>query len=220
LRGNPLKRIVSYGWAPFAIINLTRPVRLYLNCLPVALCIFHVFLKMACWIRGCTTKGGKKDSSRKKSLFTACTEKMYNNWCDNGIAARGINEFSKKSRICELHFQKDNILREDIFHMADGATITVQRKVPKLKEDAVPSIFPSEIISYCRLNLINEEQQKEQQDGETSITTQLKSTVNCSVSVPANCESDNLITHYEQGCSVNADNNKLQTWPEIKRMPD
>lgn len=50
----------------------------------------------------------------------------------------------------------------------------------------------------------------------TSITIQLKSTVNCSVSMPAKCESDNLITHYEQGCSVNADNNKLQTWPEIK----
>lgn len=109
-------------------------------------------IEMACWIRGCTTKGGKKDSSRKKNLFTACTEKMFNNWCDNGIAARGINEFSKKSCICELHFQKDNILREDIFYMADGAIITVQRKVPKLK-DAVPSIFPSEIISYYRLNL-------------------------------------------------------------------
>jgi len=103
LRGSPLKRIVSYGWAPFAIINLTRPARLY----PIVYLWLYAFfmIKMACWIRGCTTKGGKKDSSRKKSLFTACTEKMFNNWCDNGIAARGINEFSKKSRICEKQKQ-------------------------------------------------------------------------------------------------------------------
>lgn len=148
---------------------------------------------------------------KEEKPFYSLHGKMFNNWCDNGIAARSINEFSKKSRICELHFQKDNILREDIFHMADGATITVQRKVSKLKEDVVPS----EIISCYCLNLINEEQQKEQQNGETSITTQLKNTVNCFVFVPAKCKSDNLISHYEQDCSVNADN-KLQTWPEIK----
>ncbi|XP_071642320.1 uncharacterized protein [Temnothorax longispinosus] len=163
---------------------------------------------MACWINGCTTKGGKKETFTKKSLFTARTEKMLQCWRDNGIAARGINELSKKSRICELHFEKDDTLREDIFHMADIATITVQRKIPKLKEDAVSSIFPSE-ISYCCLNRINEEKPKEQQNGETSITAQLKSTVNCSVSVPAECESDNPILHHEQG--------ELQTWTEIKK---
>ncbi|KAM0734121.1 hypothetical protein ACS0PU_012486 [Formica fusca] len=169
---------------------------------------------MACWIRGCTTKGGKiKDASRKKSLFTARTEKMLNNWRDSGIAARGINEFSKKSRICELHFQKDDILQEDIFYMADSTTITVQRKIPKLKEDAVPCIFPSEII-YYRLNLINEEKE---QNEETSITAQLESTVNCSVSVLAKCESNNPISHHEQDCPANGDNNELQTWAEIKR---
>ncbi|KYQ54440.1 hypothetical protein ALC60_06672, partial [Trachymyrmex zeteki] len=68
-------------------------------------------------------------------------------WRANGITARGINEFSKKSRICELHFQKDDILRKDV-HMADGATVTVQRKVSKLKEEAVPSVFPSAISYY------------------------------------------------------------------------
>lgn len=171
---------------------------------------------MACWIRGCTTKGGKKDASRKKSLFTARTEKMFNNWRDSGIAARGINEFSKKSRICELHFQKDDILREDIFHMTDGATIIVQRKIPKLKEDAVPHILPVSEISYYHLNPIDEEKRKEQQNAGTSITAQLKSTVNCSVSMPAKCQSDNPISHHEQCCPANGDN-ELQTWAEIKR---
>lgn len=126
---------------------------------------------MSCWIRGCSTKGGKNDASRKRSLFTAHTEEMFNNWSENGIATRGINEFSKKSRICELHFKKDDILKEDTFQMVDGTTITVQRKIPKLKEDAVPSIFPSKILSkiaYYRFNPIYEEKREEQQNEETS----------------------------------------------------
>ncbi|EZA48520.1 uncharacterized protein LOC113563599 [Ooceraea biroi] len=170
---------------------------------------------MACWIRGCTTKGGKKDTSRKKSLFTARTEQMFKNWCDSEIAERGINEFSKKSRICELHFENMDILREDIFHMADGATITVQRKVPKLKEDAVPSIFPS---STYRLNPIYEENRKElQNEG----TTQLESTINHSVSVLPTCESDVNPIYHEEDCSANKDaldnRYELQTWAAMKR---
>jgi len=155
---------------------------------------------MACWIRNCITKGGKENV--KKSLFKGQTEEMFNNWRDSGIAAKGINEFSRKSRICELHFQKDDIFQEDIFYMADGTTITMPRKVPKLKEDAVPCIFPSEIISYYRWNPINKED-REEQNGETSITAQSKSTVNCSISVPAECESNNLISHHEQSCPAN-----------------
>ncbi|XP_036144611.1 uncharacterized protein LOC105839129 [Monomorium pharaonis] len=168
---------------------------------------------MSCWIRGCTTKSGKKDASKKKSLFTACTEKMFNNWRDSEIAARGINTFSKTSRICELHFQKDDIIKEDIFYMADGTTITVQRKIPKLKEDAVPSIFPSVIMYYNVLNPINKEKLKEQNEG-TRITDQLKNTVNCFVSVPP-CESKNHISHHEQ--NYTNEDNELQTWIEIKK---
>lgn len=166
---------------------------------------------MACWIRGCTTKGGK-NALEKRSLFKAHTQKMFNNWCDSGIAARG-KEFSQKCRICELHFQKDDIIREDVFHMTDGTTITMSRKKPKLKEDAVPSIFSSG-ISYC-VNLINEDKQKEQQNRGTNITTQLKSLINCFVSVPDKHESDNSISHHEQRCLVNENKNELHTWAEI-----
>ncbi|XP_026830310.1 uncharacterized protein LOC113563192 [Ooceraea biroi] len=140
----------SYGWTPFVIIYLSLLPITELNRvksesdekIPVAL-----YMKWLVGYVDVLPKEGKK-MLQEKSLFTAHTEKMFNNWRDNGIAERGINEFSKKSRICELHFEKNDILREDIFHMADGATITVQRKVPKLKEDAVPSIFPSITYRY------------------------------------------------------------------------
>lgn len=165
---------------------------------------------MACWIRGCTTKGGKNE--KKKSRFRARTESMLNNWRASGIAAKGINEFNKQSRICELHFQKNDILYEDIFPMADGTNITVQRKVPKLKEDAVPCIFPSNTkISFCRY--LNDEEKE--QNRETNITTQLESTVNCSVSVLPKEPNNNHISHHKQDCA-NGDN-ELQTWTEIKR---
>ena len=58
---------------------------------------------MACWIRGCTTKG--KKNAEKRSLFNALMEK-FNNWRDNGIIAKGNKEFTQKSRICQLHFER------------------------------------------------------------------------------------------------------------------
>ena len=175
---------------------------------------------MVCWIRGCTTKGGKK--STKKSLFTAHTEEMFNNWCKSGIAIKGINEFNKKSRICELHFQKDDVLRKDIVDMADDSTITVERKVPKLREGAIPSIFPSvssrsKEISYCYENFINEEKEKEEQNERSSIS-HLKNTVNCSISMPDK-DSDNSFLWNESVSMPNEDSNNLLLHNEEDSVP-
>lgn len=48
--------------------------------------------------------------------------------------------FSKNSRICERHFVGTDILRHDVF-LIDGKTVRLPRKLPKLKDDAVPCIF-------------------------------------------------------------------------------
>lgn len=57
-------------------------------------------------------------------------------------------KIEKKSRICELHFKSEDIIREDAFLQADGTVIYVKRKNPKLKEGAVPLIFPQNIPYY------------------------------------------------------------------------
>ncbi|KYN15248.1 hypothetical protein ALC57_12547 [Trachymyrmex cornetzi] len=143
---------------------------------------------MSCWIRGCPTKSGLT----KRSLFTPYSDEMFKNWKDSGIAKKGINKFSKKSRVCELHFQKDDVIRVDTFKIEGSEDFTVPRKVPKLRKGAIPSIFPpvrrydinsiAEQINYYRINVINTQNHTKQQTGETSVA-QLTSTFNCFVFV-------------------------------------
>ncbi|KAG5347670.1 CBX5 protein, partial [Acromyrmex charruanus] len=135
---------------------------------------------MSCWIRGCPTKSGLT----KKSLFTPYSDEMFNKWKDSGIAKKGINKFTKKSRVCELHFQKDDVIRVDTFKIEGSEDFLVPRKVPKLRKGAIPSIFPpvryyhinsiGEQINYYRIN-VNKQNQKKQQTGETSVVAQLTS---------------------------------------------
>ena len=149
----------------------------------------HLDRKMSCWIRGCPTKSGLM----KRSLFTPYSDEIFNKWKDSGIAKKGVNKFTKKSRVCELHFQKDDFIRVDTFKIEGSEDFLVPRKVPKLRKGAIPSIFPpvrhyhinsiDEQINYYRINIINKQNQKKQQTGETSVVAHLTSTFNCFVFV-------------------------------------
>ncbi|XP_011157206.1 uncharacterized protein LOC105194151 isoform X1 [Solenopsis invicta] len=139
-----------------------------------------------CYIRGCTTRGGSHSTGRK--LFAASTEKMFNAWRDSKIARRCVGKkFSQKSRICDLHFRKNDIERYETFRTTDGSMVTVLRRKPILKEDAVPSIFPLKIERFRRRPKYP---RKKQQYKETSTTTLLKHMVNCFDSVPVKTETD------------------------------
>lgn len=68
----------------------------------------------------------------------------YNIFCTKNI------KITKNSKICELHFKSEDIIKEDAFPQVDGTVIYVKRKNAKLKEAAVPSIFPIQNIPYCQ----------------------------------------------------------------------
>ena len=63
------------------------------------------------------------------------------------MSARNV-EINKNSRFCELHFKPEDIIKEDAFVQTDGTVIYVPRQRRKLKEGAVPSIFPLKRIPY------------------------------------------------------------------------
>src|SRR5580765_2060640 len=73
---------------------------------------------------------------------------MFISWY-NILSTKNI-KIKKNSRICELHFKSEDIIKEDVFLQVDGTVIYVKRKNPKLKEEAVPSIFPLKNIPYCQ----------------------------------------------------------------------
>lgn len=46
--------------------------------------------------------------------------------------------------MCARHFQEQEVIHEEVFTRADGSSVTLPRKKPKLKEGAVPTIFPGQ----------------------------------------------------------------------------
>lgn len=56
---------------------------------------------------------------------------------------RADAELTKNSRVCELHFHEDEIERFYVTKLVDGSISKIERKLPKLKSEAVPSQFPN-----------------------------------------------------------------------------
>jgi len=71
---------------------------------------------------------------------------MFTSWY-NIMSTKNI-KINRNSRVCELHFKSEDIIKEDTFMQADGKIIYVTRKNPKLKEEAVPLIFPIKKTPY------------------------------------------------------------------------
>lgn len=69
---------------------------------------------------------------------------MFISW-KNIMCTKNIT-LKRNSRICELHFKSNDIIKEDIFLQADGTIIHLKRKYPTLKKGAVPSIFPKKTM--------------------------------------------------------------------------
>ena len=47
----------------------------------------------------------------------------------------------KHHAICELHFKKEEVLKDFVHLMADGSTYTLAKDKPSLKKGSTPSIF-------------------------------------------------------------------------------
>lgn len=53
--------------------------------------------------------------------------------------------FSKNKAICELHFTEENISRYFETTIVNGTAVSIEREVPRLKENAIPTIFTKKI---------------------------------------------------------------------------
>ena len=100
----------------------------------------HTALKMGrkCCVPGCRTN---YEDESKFSVFTfPKDDDLKRKWLRQ--IPREL-EVTKQTVVCELHFLKEFVLREDAITRSDGTLLVVPRKIPKLSKDAYPSIFPN-----------------------------------------------------------------------------
>ncbi|GBO00858.1 hypothetical protein AVEN_54837-1 [Araneus ventricosus] len=85
---------------------------------------------------------GNYDESTKVAVFSFPNdERLREKWLH--AIRRTDFKITKNSKVCEKHFKDGEVLRNSTFcNEKTGETISAPLKRPKLKENAVPSIFP------------------------------------------------------------------------------
>ncbi|XP_046394679.1 uncharacterized protein LOC124162252 isoform X2 [Ischnura elegans] len=101
----------------------------------------------SCCVPGCST--GYSSSKRKNkrlgvkngSLFKAKSESQLEKW--RKAIPRKDKVLAITDRVCERHFSPDDIIRSYETRLPDGTIHKIERGIPLLKNEAVPSIFPN-----------------------------------------------------------------------------
>lgn len=86
----------------------------------------------------------EQGTNEKRFTFTCRgDEETFKCW-QNKIP-RSDKVFTRSDRLCELHFQKEDIIRAP--HIIQGGKVVelTPYERPKLKESAIPSIWPSKL---------------------------------------------------------------------------
>ncbi|XP_035213567.1 uncharacterized protein LOC118187451 [Stegodyphus dumicola] len=113
---------------------------------------------------GCTTvrEKNKKLGIKNPSRFRAPKDPLLlKKWAL--AIRRGDKMITPYDVVCELHFQKEDIRRFYETKLPDGTISRLKMGVPRLREDAIPSIFP-----YGSHNLKSSEKKKKRSKGLSS----------------------------------------------------
>ncbi|KAH6920747.1 hypothetical protein HPB50_028265 [Hyalomma asiaticum] len=94
-----------------------------------------------CYVPGCTSGYRKDARSSDRHFFYAPSDLgLRSAW--NRAIPRADKELTTKSRVCDLHFHEQDILKTYV-HVIDGKTIEIPRGKWSLAKDAVPKVFPN-----------------------------------------------------------------------------
>lgn len=94
-----------------------------------------------CCVPGCASGYRKDASSSDRHFFYAPSDVgLRSAW--NKAIPRADKELTTKSRVCDLHFHEQDILKTYV-HVIDGKTIEIPRGKWSLAKDAVPKVFPN-----------------------------------------------------------------------------
>ncbi|CAL1264091.1 unnamed protein product [Larinioides sclopetarius] len=85
---------------------------------------------------------GNYDETNRVAVFGFPNDKCLREKWLHAIPRKDFN-ITKNSKVCEKHFKDSEVLRNTTFYIEKtGETLSAPMKRPKLKENAVPSIFP------------------------------------------------------------------------------
>ena len=80
----------------------------------------------------------------KSSSFRFPLDKELSKKWVHAIHRKDFTTPSKYSKVCELHFTKDDIITSSTAtDSKTGKTVTIELKIPRLKRDVIPPQFPN-----------------------------------------------------------------------------
>lgn len=101
-----------------------------------------------CCVPGCTS-GNRRDENiaNRHFFYVPCDVTLRSAW--NKAVARVDRRLTDKSRVCDLHFREQDILKTYV-HVINGETVHIPRGKWCLAKDAVPKVFPNAAASCSK----------------------------------------------------------------------
>ncbi|XP_035207991.1 THAP domain-containing protein 2-like [Stegodyphus dumicola] len=89
-----------------------------------------------------TCKGNYKNGPKVAVFSFPTEEQLRKQWIWNCKRKDGFKP-TKHSKVCELHFKQEDVLRQtEFFDEKTGKKIIIPLSYPRLKNGAIPSLFP------------------------------------------------------------------------------
>lgn len=101
-----------------------------------------------CCVPGCTSGNwGGASIANRHFFYVPCDVTLRSAW--NKAVARVDRRLTDKSRVCDLHFREQDILKTYV-HVINGETVHIPRGKWSLAKDAVPKVFPNRAASLSK----------------------------------------------------------------------
>ncbi|CAL1299448.1 unnamed protein product [Larinioides sclopetarius] len=112
---------------------------------------------------------GNYDEANKVAVFSFPNDENLRAQWLRAIPRKDF-KVTKNSKVCEKHFKDGEVLRLSTFYIEKtGETISAPMKRPKLKQNAVPSIFPGCPLYMSSSSTVRESPSKKRQRLEEQI---------------------------------------------------
>jgi len=106
------------------------------------ICVLCRYMPRHCCVTGCKSNyAGQRENVSTFSILAECRadEAKLRKWLR--LIPRANLPLNENTVVCIRHFDEQFIVRSDSATRPDGTVLTVPRKIPKLSEDAYPSVF-------------------------------------------------------------------------------